>query len=259
MNFSSHAIPPVELQRAPLPAASPTAYPIPSECSVSPPQPAPSPQASSPAPAPPEAPHRPRHAQSAKPPRPVSVRFAFPSPAHSSHLCPLPSALFPSSPSPLALSSRLVYTTHVPNATLLPESLPCLRHAPHSRPLAATNDRLFPTPQACSARFIAPCPPRLPNRTPPTLSRPGQESPHPTTCPPHAARAPPRPPQTPEPRQNAPRAASRVFWKKLLRARRRPISRPRHPPPSLVRSPRPPVALPLCAPRNLERPTTGKR
>ena len=159
---------------------------------------------------------------------------AEPQKASSPHAQSAPST--PSSPGPdrqlLALSARPVYTTHVPNATPFPEPLPCPRHPTHSRSLptnpAAAIGRPF---SACPCpSFPHPPPPRPPNRAPRTLSRPGQEPPHPTTCPPHAARAPTRPPQTPKPRQNAPRRASRVFWKKLLRARRRPIPRPRHPP-----------------------------
>ena len=48
--------------------------------------------------------------------------------------------------------------------------------------------------------------------------------PHPTTPDSRAGRSLRLPPTRPELGQNAPRRASRVFWKKLLRARPRPIS-----------------------------------
>ena len=66
-----------------------------------------------------------------------------------------------------------------------------------------------------------------PSATPrPPTPKPPRRAIHPT----RVGQSPPRPPTRPKPRKNAPRVASRVFWKKLLLRARPPNSTLRTPP-----------------------------
>ena len=109
----------------------------------------------------------------------------------------------------------------------------CFRYPSHR---ARRHVPRRPRPIAPRARTrTAPTPPGAPKRQPPTYPSPPPSQPKP---PPN-----PNPPPT---RQNTPRVASRVFWKKLLLRARRPLNTPPTPPasPHPLQAP-PPVTCPM--------------